>query len=121
VDGIPLGSRNENVYAFAEKKHCADRLVDQVIKEPQILRRRAAEGGSWLAETSLRRIAAELLGMPRTIDRPADMPPDPAGHLQHFDVDGRSLTTAAPAIAYAGGPSAFAPPRPWGRDEPTWA
>jgi hypothetical protein len=86
-----------------------------------LLGRRAAEGGSWLAETSLRRIAAELLGMPRTIDRPADMPPDPAGHLQLFDVDGRTFTTAAPAIAYPGGPSAFAPPRPWGRDEPTWA
>ena len=90
-----------------------------------LLTRRAAEGGSWLAETSLRRVAAELLGLPRPGDvAPSNgdptTGPDPTGHLQHFEVDGLALTTAAPAIAYEGGPVTFAPPRPWGGDPPQW-
>lgn len=89
-----------------------------------LLTRRAAEGGSWLAETSLRRVAAELLGLPRSADSPANgdltSEPDPTGHLQHFEVDGLALTTAAPAVAYEGGPVTFAPPRPWGGDPPQW-
>lgn len=85
-----------------------------------LLARRAEEGGSWLVETSLRRIAAELLGMPRRAEPTSTDPLDPAGHLQHFDVDGIALTTAAPALAYRGAPDRFAPPRPWGRDRPEW-
>ena len=85
-----------------------------------LLARRAAEGGSWLAQTSLRRMAQELLAMPRRAEPGTAAPPDDAGHLQTFDLDGLALTTSAPAIAYAGGPTAFAAPRPWGRDEPTW-
>lgn len=86
-----------------------------------LLDRRSTEGGSWLAETSLRRVAAELLGLPRR-DHPAGAPlQEPSGHLQDFDVDGATITTAAPAISYAGAPTLFAAPRPWGRDEPTWA
>lgn len=41
VDGMPLGSRDKDVYAFTEENHRADRLVDQVIEEPQDFRRRA--------------------------------------------------------------------------------
>ncbi len=85
-----------------------------------LLRRRAAEGGSWLAETSLRRIAAELLGLPREPDPPPVSPIDPTGHLQEFIVDGTPLTTSAPAIAYEGAPTVFAPPRTWGSDLPHW-
>lgn len=85
-----------------------------------LLERQSVEGGSWLAETSLRRIAAELLRMPRTTESSAAEPFDPAAHLQTFDFDGGVLTTAAPAIAYEGGPDAFAPPRPWGGDAPAW-
>ncbi|GAA2005981.1 CoA transferase [Microbacterium ulmi] len=85
-----------------------------------LLARRAQEGGSWLAETSLRRIAAELLGMPRTAEPETAASFDPAPHLQTFDVDGALVTTAAPAVSYDGGPVAFAPPRPWGQDEPSW-
>lgn len=87
----------------------------------QLLRRRAHEGGSWLARTSLRRVAAELLGMPRTdAPSPGPMISDATGHTQSFDVDGMHVVTAAPAIGYPGGPTAFAAPRPWGRDDPEW-
>ena len=85
------------------------------------LGRQASEGGSWSVEVSLRRVAAELLGLPRT-DEPEPNGPalDPAGHLQNFEVDGLQLTTTAPALAYDGGPTAFRPPRRWARDSPTW-
>jgi len=85
------------------------------------LGRQASDGGSWSVEVSLRRVAAELLGLPRT-DEPEPNGPalDPAGHLQNFEVDGLQLTTTAPALAYDGGPTAFRPPRPWARDSPTW-
>jgi len=86
-----------------------------------LLLRREAEGGSWLAETSLRRVAAELLGMPRA-DEPATFTPvDPAPHTQTFDVEGTAVTTVGPAVSFEGGPGEFAAPRPWGRDEPAWA
>ncbi|GAA5025276.1 CoA transferase [Microbacterium fluvii] len=85
-----------------------------------LLERRSAEGGSWLARTSLRRVAAELLGMPRTPEPRPDGSIDPSGRTQHFVVDGHEITTSGPAIAYAGAPSAYPPPRPWGRDEPVW-
>jgi hypothetical protein len=85
-----------------------------------LLRRRSTEGGSWCAETSLRRVAAELLGLPRST-RSAEIPPiDAASHIQEFDVDGERVVTAAPAISYEGGPTTFAPPRPWGRDRAEW-
>ena len=85
-----------------------------------LLDRQTAEGGSWFAETSLRRVAAELLRMPRTKEPSVADPFDPAPHLQTFPFDGGSLTTAAPAVAYDGGPDSFAAPRPWGRDAPVW-
>ncbi|WP_345801246.1 CoA transferase [Microbacterium sp. AZCO] len=86
-----------------------------------LLGRRTREGGSWLAETSLRRIATELLGMPRTSEpAPVDVV-DPAAHTQRFDVAGRTITTVAPAAGYAGGPTRFASPRPWGRAAPEWS
>lgn len=85
-----------------------------------LLRRRADDGGSWLAETSLRRIAAELLGRPRTIAPSALGPVDPGPHSQTFDVDGSQVTTSRPAISYDDGPGDFAAPRAWGRDQPEW-
>lgn len=78
------------------------------------------DGGSWLIAVSLRRIAAELLGLPRSPEPAPTGAWDPAGHVQEFDVAGRSVVTAAPAIAYDGGPTSFAAPRPWGEDEPAW-
>ena len=87
----------------------------------RLLARRADEGGSWLAETSLRRVAAELLGMPRAAEpEPVGAVVDADGHLQTFEVAGHVVTTTAPALAYAGAPGAFPAPRPWGRDEPAW-
>lgn len=86
-----------------------------------LLARRDREGGSWLAETSLRRIAAELAGLPRRIEPLADIRrADPEPHLQDFDVAGVPVRTAGPAVLYPGGPIAFAPPRPWGGDDPQW-
>jgi hypothetical protein len=87
----------------------------------RLLSRRAREGGSWLADTSLRRVAAELLALPRTAEpEPADAAIDPRGHTQTFEVGGRSVVTPAPAVVYAGGPAQYAAPRPWGEDEPEW-
>ena len=85
-----------------------------------LLARRAREGGSWHAETSLRRIAAELLGMPRTAAAPEFAAVDPAPHLQSFEVAGAAVTTVGPAPAFGRGPTAFAPPRTWGRDAAVW-
>ena len=84
------------------------------------LKRRAVEGGSWHVSTSLRRIAAELLGMPRTAEPSVFGAVDPASHTQTFQVDGSELETVAPAPAYEGGSTAFAPPRPWGEDDAVW-
>ncbi|GAA1468751.1 CoA transferase [Microbacterium thalassium] len=89
-----------------------------------LLERRAREGGSWLVETSLRRVAAELLGMPRTADpEPARSIADASAHLQTFDVGGIALQTAAPALTLTrdGEPPAFRAPRPWGQDEARWS
>lgn len=85
------------------------------------LHRAHREGGSWVVDVSLRRVAAELLGMPRTAGpEPAAASAGGAAHLQEFDVDGLHVTTTAPALAYDGGPVAFRAPRRWGRDAPEW-
>jgi hypothetical protein len=70
-------------------------------------------------ETSLRRVAAELLALPRNEEPSSDAPPaDP--ETQSFDVDGIEVRTVVPAVAWAGGPTRFAPPRPWGGDQAVW-
>lgn len=86
----------------------------------RLLERRSTEGGSWMAETSLRRVAAELLGMPRTAGAVSPVSFDPRGHTQSFRVAGLDVVTAAPAVRYVGGPEDYAAPRPWGEDEPAW-
>ena len=98
--------------------HSAGYLLAAAVLE--LLAKRADEGGSWFAETSLRRVAAELLGMPRTAEPAQFAPIDPEPHLQTFDVAGTLVTTTAPAIGYEGGPIEFAAPHPWGSDEPVW-
>lgn len=84
------------------------------------LRRRESEGGAWSVRTSLRRIAAELLGMPRPSRHGeiGDPPSDPA--TQTFEVGGQTITTVVPAVSWPGSPSHFAPPRVWGCDPPSW-
>lgn len=84
------------------------------------MRRRLEVGGSWLVETSLRRVAAELLGMTR--DRAGQLaePADPSRYLQRFVVDGHDIVTAGSAVAYAGAPTRFTPPEPWGSADPVW-
>ena len=81
-----------------------------------LLRRRAIEGGSASVRTSLRRVAAELLGMPRREEPASEVVFGAAPHTARFLVNGTELVTARPAI-----PSVeFAAPRPWGRDQPRW-
>lgn len=81
-----------------------------------LLRRRRDEGGTWVVSTSLRRIAAELLGMPR-VSRPSDEAEfDAAAHTATFDVASRVLTTAGPALPGL----EFAAPHRWGSDQPRW-
>ena len=81
------------------------------------LRHRADIGGGWHVSTSLRRVAAELLGMPRHA---------PAGTLaevaatQTFTVDGTELTTVLPAVTWPDAPDRFAAPRAWGSDQAEW-
>lgn len=88
------------------------------------LRRRADEGGGWIVETSLRRVAAELLALPRSAEPSGEAPPEDPELLdsttQTFDVGGVAVRTVAPAVAWTGGPTAFSPPRPWGGDQAAW-
>ncbi|MFK3678686.1 CoA transferase [Microbacterium sp. NPDC090218] len=79
-------------------------------------RRHLQEGGSWLVRTSLRRVAAELLGMPRRDDPNPEVDVDVRPHLARFDVGGRTLVTSRPALADL----EFAPPHAWGSDQPVW-
>jgi len=79
--------------------------------------RRAEAGGSWYVRTSLRRVAAELLGMPRGEPRRA---PEHEVRTQEFEVGGQRVTTVEPAVRWPGGPVRFAAPRPWGADAPEW-
>ncbi|MFS0854429.1 CoA transferase [Microbacterium sp. 179-I 3D4 NHS] len=81
-----------------------------------LVRRREREAGTWAVRTSLRRIAAELLGMPRADEPPALPPIDSAPHVDRFVVGGRVVTTAASALPGRD----YAPPRPWGLDQPAW-
>lgn len=81
-----------------------------------LLDRRSREGGSWYVRTSLRRIAAELLGMPRRPERGAETASDIGPHLASFRVEGKTLVTARPALAGF----EFDAPHPWGSDQPVW-
>ena len=82
----------------------------------EAIRRRRADGGSWRVTTSLRRVAAELLGMPRRDQPQPERAIDPAQHVQEFWVGGRTITTAAPALSGF----SFSAPRPWASDSPEW-
>jgi crotonobetainyl-CoA:carnitine CoA-transferase CaiB-like acyl-CoA transferase len=78
------------------------------------LRKRMDEGGSWLVETSLARVAAELLDAPREAraEHPAWLPTV----ITHGD-----LTTAAAAAHYDGGPDDWESPAvPWGTSRAGW-
>ncbi|WP_435745868.1 CoA transferase [Microbacterium sp. PMB16] len=81
-----------------------------------LLRRREVEGGTWFVHTSLRRIAGELLGMPRRARLDPAVPIDEAAHIARFVVAGHELTTSRPALPGR----EFAAPRPWGGDQPRW-
>lgn len=81
-----------------------------------LLQRRMREGGSWYTGTSLRRIAAELLGMPRDREPHGEVEFDVRPHLARFDVDGTALVTSRPAMTSL----EFDAPHPWGSDQPSW-
>ncbi len=80
------------------------------------IRRRRAEGGSWRVSASMRRVAAELLGMPRSTAPASPREIDAASHIQEFAVGGQTLTTVRSALPGF----SFAAPRPWGSDAPEW-
>ncbi len=81
-----------------------------------LLQRRTGDGGSWYAGTSLRRIAAELLGMPRSREPEGEVGFDVGPHLARFEVDGRSLVTSRPAMTGL----EFDAPHLWGSDQAIW-
>jgi len=81
-----------------------------------LLERRRREGGSWLARTSLRRIAAELLGMPRTAQPASVAEIDVAPHTATFMVAGRAVDTVRPVLPW----HEFDAPRRFGGDQPRW-
>ncbi|WP_246878785.1 CoA transferase [Microbacterium sp. BLY] len=77
---------------------------------------RERDGRSRIVRTSLRRIAAELLGMPRSANADPVADGDASAHLARFDVAGTPIVTAASALPGL----TFAPPHPWGADDPRW-
>lgn len=80
------------------------------------VRLRAEDGITLAARTSLRRIAAEMLGMPRTAEPGPATPIDPTAHTERFRVAGHDLVTVRSAIPGL----SFDAPRPWGRDRAEW-
>lgn len=80
------------------------------------LRRRIAEGGSWLVDTSLARVAAELLSLERPrVRRAKPQPWEPTVLVR------ANVTSAAAAPHYDGGPDDWATPAvPWGTSGPAW-
>ena len=80
------------------------------------IERRHREGGTWRVSTSLRRVAAELLGMPRRTHTVPEGEFEPTGHTQDFSVGGRTVTTVRSALPGF----TFVAPRPWGSDAPEW-
>lgn len=98
--------------------HSAGYLLAAGVAE--VLRRRAAEGGTWIVRTSLRRVAAELLGMPRDVGPGTSAPPPKNPATQTFSIGGRDVTTVVPAVMWPGAPDGYAPPREWGTDRPEW-
>ncbi|AQY03436.1 carnitine dehydratase [Microbacterium foliorum] len=81
-----------------------------------LLERRRREGGGWVVRTSLRRVAAELLGMPRCSQPEAGQELDLTAHTFVFDVAGQTVTTAASVLPGL----EFAAPHRWGSDQPRW-
>ncbi|MDN3443811.1 CoA transferase [Microbacterium sp. APC 3901] len=81
-----------------------------------LLRRRRREGGGWVVRTSLRRVAAELLGMPRSSRPEAGREPALATHTSAFEVAGQTVITAASVLPGL----EFTAPHRWGSDQPRW-
>ena len=81
-----------------------------------LLERHTRDGGTRHVRTSLRRVAAELLGMPRRREPQTETEFDVAPHLARFDVSGRTLVTSRPALTGF----EFAAPHRWGVNQPTW-
>lgn len=84
------------------------------------LRQQTEEGGSWLLETSLARIASALM---QTSGR--ERPGRDSGDLQPTTRDYRGpagvITGARPAVQFQDGPEDWpAPARPWGQDQARW-
>jgi len=81
--------------------------------------------GGRIARLSLRRTAAELLGMPRTelpTPRRALSEDDAEAHVETFAVSGERVRVVAPALAYDGALDRWpAGPEGWGAAEPRWA
>ena len=80
-----------------------------------LAQRRETGRGAW-AHTSLRRVAAELLGMPRLAEPGDEAEIDVSAHTARFSVGGQTLRTVRPALPGL----EFAAPHPWGSDHPGW-
>jgi hypothetical protein len=81
-----------------------------------LLERRRREGGGWVVRTSLRRVASELLGMPRSSQPEEDRELELAAHTVAFDVTGQAVTTARSVLPGL----EFTAPHRWGSDQPGW-
>ncbi|MGW8481487.1 CoA transferase [Microbacterium sp. NPDC055903] len=107
------GTRPGALPAQALDHSAGYRLAAGVITALNAQRR---DGGTRLVRASLRRVAAELLGMPRHEGGGEEQPIVASDHTQEFCVDGRCVTTARSAVPGF----EFAAPRSWGRDTPEW-
>ena len=80
------------------------------------LDRRRVEGGTWRVSTSLRRVAAELLGMPRRAEPDHERAIDTAAHLEDFAVQEHTVTTVRSVLPGF----SLAAPHLWASDAPRW-
>jgi crotonobetainyl-CoA:carnitine CoA-transferase CaiB-like acyl-CoA transferase len=97
--------------------HSAGYLLAAAVMDA--LRLQRAEGGSHLVQTSLRRVAAELLTMPP--EERAEPDDDLSDQTVEHETSSGRLRYVRPAARLAGMSDDFAyPPHPWGTDVAQW-
>ena len=97
--------------------HSAGHLLAGAVARALV--RQRTDGGSWHVETSLARVAHELLATPGGPGDSGGAPAEPT--LQTGRSDAGEMTVALPVLSFAGAPETYPElSRPWGRDPARW-